>query len=129
MNLLYVFLGGGLGSVCRYSLTKLVPYAGSGFPWATFAANLLACALLGLGLAFAIGTRPGGGWSSGARLLILTGFCGGFSTFSTFSAETLELVRNGEIGMAAAYVSLSLLLGGAAVWGFLVVGGWVVSGR
>ncbi len=121
MNLFYVFFGGGLGSVCRYLLVKLVPYSGSGFPWATFAANLLACALLGIGLGLAYGTRPGGGWPTGARLLLLTGFCGGFSTFSTFSAETLTLIRSGEIGVAAVYVLLSLILGGAAVWGGLAV--------
>lgn len=110
MNALFVFLGGGLGALARYAIAQWLPPVGirvGQFPWATLTANFLACSLLGIGLALV----SRGQLSRSAQLLLLTGFCGGFSTFSTFAAELLELLQRGHWPVAVAYLSVSLLLG------------------
>ncbi len=108
MSWLLVFLGGGLGSLARYGLSLWLGAPGQGFPLATFLANVLAC--LVLGLVWSGFAAKGLDWES-ARLLMVVGFCGGFSTFSTFSLETLRLIQYGEWGMALLYVLGSLLAG------------------
>jgi CrcB protein len=85
---LLVFLGGGAGSVCRYAIWLAMRSWLDKFPWATFAANALACLLLGA----LLGWQAQGLLSDQRRLLLVTGFCGGFSTYSTFTAETWETV-------------------------------------
>lgn len=103
---LFVFLGGGLGSLVRYRLSLHLPQGveAGAFPWATFAANLIGSLLIGLLMGyFSAGNRP-----DALRLLFVTGFCGGFTTFSTFSNETLTLLRSGHAATAAAYVALSI---------------------
>lgn len=115
MNWLLVFLGGGMGSLARYGLTFVFAppvLKDGGLPWATLTANLLACVVLGSGIALAgreVFDKPG-------QLLLLTGFCGGFSTFSTFAAELLQLAQNGHGFQAFIYLSLSLLSGVAGLW-------------
>ena len=93
MNTLYglimVFVGGGLGSLCRYGIAKAVAPYEPAFPYATLIANILACIVLGYL------TVISENLSLGMRLLLLTGFCGGFSTFSTFSSETFQLFQQG----------------------------------
>jgi len=107
LNYLLVFIGGGLGSLLRYEISRQLPTPTGGFPWATLLANLLACLVLGLGLAaVAKSSLP-----PQHRLLLLTGFCGGFSTFSTFSAEVVALWSDGHAGMALLYAAISLLTG------------------
>jgi fluoride exporter len=101
---LLVFVGGGLGSVTRYLIGLwLWPIQGR-FPWATFAANGLACLLLGLWM----GLHQSGSISEQRRLLLATGFCGGFSTFSTFTAESFQLWQSGHQAHAFFYVLGSL---------------------
>lgn len=118
LSLIYVFIGGGLGSVFRYMLGVFIPYK-SGFPLTTFTANILACLCLGLLLGYGISK----GMSDHLKLLLLTGFCGGFSTFSTFSGETLEMFQQQQYGLALSYVTLSLVIGMLAVWmGFWLIG-------
>ena len=110
MSVVWVFLGGGLGAVARYGLALALPIGPlreGVFPWATFAANALACLLLGAGLVLLTREQL----SRPAQLLLLTGFCGGFSTFSTFAAELLELTHSGHWGVAVAYLVASLLAG------------------
>lgn len=104
---LCVFLGGGLGSVCRYSigahLIKSIPH---GFPWNTFAANALGCLFIGL-LIGHFEKRDAGL----LPLLLVTGFCGGFTTFSTFSNETVQLFRQGSHALALLYAASSVVSG------------------
>lgn len=104
-NWFAVFLGGGLGSLCRYSISQYID--NSSFPWATLIANGLACFVLGL----VIGYSSRLGWPTHWKLLAATGFCGGFSTFSTFSKEALELAQQGVPWSAIGYVLLSLVVG------------------
>lgn len=125
-DLLMVFAGGGMGSVLRYAIgliqahLRLNPISTLGqtmFPWPTLTANVLGCVLIGL--FYSLSTRLG--WSPELRLLLTTGLCGGFTTFSTFSNEGLQLMRQGHIAMFALYVAVTLVLGLAAV----AVGGWL----
>ena len=111
MSYLAVFLGGGLGSVCRFALARWAIGSGQELIWATLGANVLACLVLGALAAEIIGS----GWRPDWRILVAAGFCGGFSTFSTFSLEAFTLAQNGRVGLALLYVGLSLLLGLVAV--------------
>lgn len=109
---LAVFVGGGAGSVLRYSLGLLLRRGDGLFPWGTFTANVLGCFLIGLFYA----------WSSRfqltaeVRLMLTTGLCGGFTTFSTFSYESLQLFQQGHYLLFFTYIVASLLLGLLAAW-------------
>lgn len=103
--ILLVFAGGGLGSVFRYAFGQWLPPSSGNFPWATFWVNLIGSLFIGCFLGWSL-TREGG-W----RLLLISGFCGGFTTFSAFSAECLHLIRQQQLGSALGYVLASLLLG------------------
>jgi CrcB protein len=105
LALLYVFLGGGLGSVCRFALGRWINAAPAGFPWSTFAANLLACIILGYLYAL-IGHK---GDRQAIQLFFMAGFCGGFSTFSTFTMENYRLLQNQQWGLLFAYIMISVL--------------------
>ncbi len=102
-----VFVGGGLGSLARFGTSLLiVRYLKSSLPIATILANLLACVVLIWAVnEIAINNKP-----TWFRPLIMVGFCGGFSTFSTFSYETLLLLKGQEFGWAVANVLVSVLL-------------------
>ena len=115
MNWLLVFLGGGLGSVARYGIARWLPVADlakGDFPWATLLANMMACIILGVGLGFASRELLG----KPLQLLLLTGFCGGFSTFSTFGMELALLSEEGYSGTALLYLLLSLAGGVLALF-------------
>jgi CrcB protein len=99
-----VFVGGGLGSVCRWGLGIVLQPLHFRFPWATLAANGLACLVLGVVLGFQLG----GHLPEQRRLLLATGFCGGFSTFSTFTAESWQLLQSGQHFAAFANVAGNL---------------------
>lgn len=102
---LMVFIGGGLGSICRYGIARFLQSHDLTFPLATFIANALACITLGA----LMGMSLKGDLSAPTRLLLMTGFCGGFSTFSTFSAETFVLLETGNYLYAFVNIALSLL--------------------
>lgn len=110
-QLLLVGLGGGLGSMLRY-LTSLFTerFYDYPFPLATFAVNGLGCFIMGM-LAGAFGTM-----THDTRLLFVTGFCGGFTTFSAFAFENVRLFQSNNHVVALLYVALSVLAGLLAVW-------------
>lgn len=105
--LLAVALGGALGALARYGVAlALPPRPDGGLPWATLLVNVLGSLLLGVVAALAATGRLG----QPAQALLATGFCGAFTTFSTFSLETVLLARAGHLGMAMASVGLNLAL-------------------
>jgi len=111
---LMVFLGGGLGSVVRFSLSKWVNALHTHeFPWGTLVVNVAACFVLGLIIGLADHKQI---ISPSARLFWTVGFCGGFSTFSTFSNESLVLLQGGFTTSLLLYITFSLLLCVAATY-------------
>lgn len=115
---LFVFLGGGLGSVCRFGLGHWLSGYRLQFPWATFAANVLACLVLGVLVSLSMKGRLGGPMS----VMLMAGFCGGFSTFSTFSNETMQLLIAGQWLRALIYMAASLLVCLAAIYAGMKLG-------
>ena len=110
---LWVGLGGFFGSIARYAIAIWLPPAASGrFPLATFAVNCIGCLLIGV-LAGALSRSPA---TESARLFLVTGILGGFTTFSAFGLESIHLLRRGEFGLALLYILGSVLVGIAAVW-------------
>ncbi len=107
INLLWVFIGGGLGSIARYLTGDVLKSYTQLFPWGTLLANALSCIILGYLVAYNLKSPL----SPSYRLLLMTGFCGGFSTFSTFSSETYLLLQDGKFSLALAYVAGSLIIG------------------
>ena len=106
-ELLLVFLGGGLGSIARFLVAKA--YAGwhLSFPFATLTVNFLSCLVFGLIIMLGADRLN---ISTSLKLLLLTGFCGGFSTYSTFTFETIELFKNGNNSLAFSNILLNFFL-------------------
>lgn len=108
MNLVAIFIGGGLGSLCRYGIGKFImSYDSSVLAYATLFSNVLSTIVLAIFVYF---FQQKMGLNEVWKLLVVTGFCGGFSTFSTFSFETFEMLRNGQTALAFANVFVSVLL-------------------
>ncbi|MGN1353606.1 MAG: fluoride efflux transporter CrcB, partial [Alloprevotella sp.] len=106
--LLLVGIGSGLGGMCRFLLSFFIKTPCGAFPIATLAANLLGCLLIGLLLGLSVRHH----WfSKELQCLLVTGFCGGFTTFSTFSTESLMLLRSEAFLSLGLYVGLSLVVG------------------
>lgn len=109
MSAVYIFIGGGLGSLLRYGISVAgTSVFRSSFPVGTFISNILACALLAFIVLFFQSKQEEYTW---VQPLLLTGFCGGFSTFSTFGFETVQLMNSGNLFYAVLNVILSLLVG------------------
>lgn len=108
-QLLIVFIGGGLGTVMRFLIGKLIPYSGKGFPWNTFCANLLGCLLIGLLTGYFM--RNSSENQSSLILFSTIGFCGGFTTFSSFANENLSFIRSGDYAILLSYSLLSISTG------------------
>lgn len=112
---LYVALGGAAGSLVRYFMgTSIQGWAGPGFPSGTLVVNVSASFLIGVIMQYSMESSA---VSLETRVLLTTGFCGGYSTFSTFSWETVRLLQDGEWGRASLYVvaSVALCLGATFV--------------
>ncbi len=112
----YVAIGGAIGTVGRYWLSGVVArLIGETFPWGTLLINVTGSFIIGF---FATLTGPDGKIyaTSSARQFVLTGICGGYTTFSSFSLQTLNLVNDGEILRAGANVGLSVVLCLLAAW-------------
>lgn len=111
-TILAVGSGSFLGGAGRYLVSLAMKDISKGFPWATLAVNLLGCFLIGLlwGVFDKNGT-DGSNWA----LFLTVGFCGGFTTFSTFSKEAIIMLQTGHVWGFAAYVSMSVVVGVALV--------------
>ena len=108
-NFLLVGLGGGVGSIARYLTQKWFnENYPQPFPWGTFVVNILGCFLIGIIYA---ATEKTSVLSPQTRLLLATGFCGGFTTFSTFAFENMNLLRTGDAIYFLIYALASVILG------------------
>ena len=108
MIYLYLAAGGVLGTLARYGISKWsVEHAGHAFPWHTFAINLAGSLVLG----FAMRAAETAALSPETRGFVTVGFCGAFTTFSTFSWETVVMIQQGQWGRAAAYALGSVAAG------------------
>jgi len=105
-NLLLVFIGGGFGSIVRYGISEIVRLNfKSVFPIATLFSNIISCIILALAIGFFAEKLIA---NHNLKMLIIIGFCGGFSTFSSFSYETVELIRSGNMMYAIANILISV---------------------
>lgn len=111
--ILMVFLGGGLGSVLRFLITQGLNKSSLEIPYGTFTVNILGSLLLGFLLGISL---KSGALSNNAVLFLATGFCGGFTTFSTFSYENQVFLRTGDYTNFTIYTLGSILAGFAAIF-------------
>ena len=124
MSFLLAAIGGALGGACRYLLSNgMVRCCSAGFPWGTLAVNSLGCLLLGLSLGAGLSVTEG---SLQANAFIAVGFCGGLTTFSTFSLEALELASRGQWRSFGVKLAISLPVCMVLVWFGSLVGGRLV---
>lgn len=113
-GLIYVALGGAIGASCRYLLGGVAfRVMGPGFPWGTLAANVIGGLLMGLLVGW-LAFRVSGG--ENLRLFLAVGVLGGFTTFSSFSLEALRMIETKAYGLAAGYISASVVLSVLAVF-------------
>jgi fluoride exporter len=105
-------LGGVLGALARWGVSRALPSPAGGWPWATLLVNVTGCALIGVLLAVLLARAPAHPW---LRPFLATGVLGGYTTFSTFAVDAVVLVDDGAVGTAAGYVAASVLGGLLAV--------------
>ena len=108
-----IAVGGACGGGLRWTLSELLPHTNTGFPWSTFTANVTGCLLIGVLLVLVLEV-----WAPGryVRPFWGVGVLGGFTTFSAYSAETANLLRNGQPSLALGYLAGSVLCGLLATW-------------
>lgn len=111
--LLAISVGGALGSLARWGVGELVPWSGTGFPWATFIENVSGGLALGVLMVFVLDVWPPHRY---LRPFLGVGVLGGYTTFSTYMLETRHLLVEGQPATAFAYLGGSLLVGLVAVW-------------
>jgi CrcB protein len=120
MNYLAIAVGGALGALCRYGAGKGIQGTAAGeFPLGTLVVNLVGC--LVMGIAFQK-IESGQFTSEAAKLFVLTGLLGAFTTYSTFSLEAFNLLKESLFAQAAIYLGAHLFAGLAAIWGGMQIG-------
>lgn len=113
-HLFFVGLGGAVGSILRYFISIYISKSYSGeFPLATFFINITGCILIGLFIGLAERYQF---INADIRLFLVTGLCGGYTTFSTFSYENLQLIQNNNFIVLFSYIFFSLFIGIIGVW-------------
>lgn len=112
-QLFLVFIGGGIGSVLRYIISRYLNNPESNFPLGTFTANILGSLLIGIIIGFAAKNNT---LTQNQTLLLATGFCGGFTTFSTFAYENHVLFKSGDFTSFALYTFASFIIAFLAVF-------------
>ena len=110
-NFLLVGLGGGIGSMLRYAASLLIP--ARFFPYSTLAVNIIGSFIIGLVLGMSVKSEY---FLNNWKLFLAAGICGGFTTFSSFSAENFELLQSGKTFTALMYIATSVIAGIAVVW-------------
>jgi len=105
-NIFYIFLGGGFGSILRYAISKLFMADKSSFPWSTLIANFIGCFIIGIVLGWFINNNK---QYSDLYVFLSIGFCGGLTTFSTFSVEGLAYLKNGDLLIFITYLLFSII--------------------
>lgn len=117
-QVLLVFVGGGIGSVLRYVIGKAFSPLSVGFPWGTFSVNIIGSLSIGIFMGIALKNNY---FSENQILLLVTGLCGGFTTFSAFAYENQQFLKEGDLTSFVTYSLGSLTLGILAVFlGFFV---------
>ena len=107
-QLLMVFLGGGIGSILRFLISKYtLNFWNKDFPLGTFLVNMLGCFLIGLFIAYFTRNQT----NQSLQFLLIAGFCGGFTTFSTFSLESVQLYQQQHYSTLILYIGLSIIIG------------------
>lgn len=113
-----VFLGGGLGSIARYAVGRFYGQWQPTFPYATLTSNMLSCIVFGIVVMLGVQKLD---LNYSLKLLLITGFCGGFSTYSAFTFETVELFKTGQNGIALFNILINFILS----VGGLYIGLWI----
>lgn len=107
-QVIFVFIGGGIGSILRYGFGKIFQTLPNGFPVSTFLVNIIGCLLIGFLMGFGVKFDA---FNENQSLLLVTGLCGGFTTFSAFAAENQMFLKSGEYLYFGIYSLASILIG------------------